>query len=245
VHEPHSTGAHYLSRLEKNMEQALNQMTETTVLLPDAATIECAISALSGVCGARVVLGAHAINEVHVLATPRRAPKKIIRDIESVLLVQYGYRIDYRRISLAQVAATDVPARDQVALGAVEQVRTPHGTFISVELVDGQHPYVGTYPLHENEADAAAKATVAALNALFAPAAPLAVRGVQCATIGMRPVVTVCATYNATEHVLGSAFVGHSVATAAARAVLAATDHHLAEWLQAHMTPVLAKMVGA
>lgn len=164
------------------MERALNEMAENSVLLPDAATIERAVGALSGVCGARVVLGANVINEVHVLATPRRAPKKIIRDIESLLLVQYGYRVDYRRISLAQVAATDGPVRERVALRGVEQVRTPHGTFVAVELVDGQHPYVGTHLLHENEADAAANATIAALNALFAPAAPLAVRGVQCAT---------------------------------------------------------------
>jgi len=69
----------------------------------------------------------------------------------------YGYRVDYRRISLAQVAATDVPTRDRVAPGGVEQVRTPHGTFIAVELVDWQHPYVGTHPLHENDVDAAAR----------------------------------------------------------------------------------------
>lgn len=227
------------------MERALNEMTENTALLPDAGSIERAIGALSGVCGARVVLGVNAIKEVHVLATPRRAPKKIIRDIESLLLVQYGYRVDYRRISLAQIAATDVPMRDRVALGRVEQIRTPHGTFMAVELVDGQHPYVGTHPLHENEADAAAKATVAALNALFAPAAPLAVQGVQCATIGMRPIVTVWATYNATEHLLGSAFVGHAVATATARAVLDAINRRLTDWLVDHTTTVLAETVGA
>jgi hypothetical protein len=227
------------------MEQALKENTENTVLLPDAGSIERAIGALSGVCGARVVLGANAINEVHVLATPRRAPKKIIRDIESLLLVQYGYRVDYRRISLAQIAATDVPAHGQVALGSVEQIRTPHGTFVTVELFDGQRSYNGTHALDNDEAHAAANATIAALNALFVPAAPLAVRGVQCATIGMRPVVTVCVAYNVTEQVLGSAFVGHSVATAMAHAVLAATDHHLAEWLHAHMTSVFARMIGA
>ena len=229
------------------MSHALNETDRLTGSgLPDASIIERAISALSGVCGSRVVMQEGSeIKELHVLASSRRAPKKIIRDIESLLLVQYGYRIDYRRISLAQVTDASQPQVDRLALGRVEQIRTPQGRFIEAALVDGQQTYRATYPLGNDAAYAAGKATVAALNALFAPAAPLDLRGVQCSTIGMRQVVTVYVMYKDTEHLLGTAFVRGSVAAATARAVLAATNRRLNEWVQEHTPLLFADTVGA
>jgi hypothetical protein len=231
------------------MSNALNEMPlhgTPGAVLPDAATIESALSMLPDVCGSRVVVEAGAgIKELHVIAAPRRAPKKIIRDIESLLLVQYSYRIDYRRISLAQIGDGGSAPRDHVTLGRVDQTRTAQGEFVEVELFDGQHPFHGSCQLEGDPAYAAGVATVSALNELFVSAAPLTLCGVQCSIIGMRHVVTVYVKYNETEHLLGTAFVRSSIAAATARAVLAATNRRMSDWVQSHSPVGIAGMVAA
>jgi hypothetical protein len=200
--------------------------------LPDASAIEEALHAIPGVRGVRVIKAADSeIGEIHVVATPRRSPKKIVRDIESFLMVQYAYRVDYRRISLVQ--AIDAAPVDRLTLGRVTQVQQPEGLFIEVELLNGEQRYLGSAALNDDPAFAASMATVGALNALFAPRAPLNIGGVECTTLGAKHVVIAYVIYQETslEHVLGTTFIRNSVAEAAARAVLAATNRRLAGWL--------------
>jgi hypothetical protein len=67
--------------------------------------IENLISGLTGVLSARVVvtpLGE--VSEVHVLTRSGIQPKQVARNIESALMAQLGFRIDYRKISVAQTA---------------------------------------------------------------------------------------------------------------------------------------------
>lgn len=48
-----------------------------------------------------------AIEEIHVLTTTERAPKQIVRDVESALLAQWNLRVDHKRISVAQIVADE------------------------------------------------------------------------------------------------------------------------------------------
>ena len=67
--------------------------------------IENLITGLTGVLSARVVvtpLGE--VSEVHVLTSSDIQPKQVARNIESALMAQLGFRIDYRKISVAQTA---------------------------------------------------------------------------------------------------------------------------------------------
>ena len=67
--------------------------------------IENLISGLTGVLSARVVvtpLGE--VSEVHVLTRSGIQPKQVARNIESALMAQLGFRVDYRKISVAQTA---------------------------------------------------------------------------------------------------------------------------------------------
>jgi len=66
--------------------------------------MERAVRQIRGVYDAHVVLGpTESIDEIHVIASPLRKPKQVVRDIESMLLVSFGIRVDYRRISLVQM----------------------------------------------------------------------------------------------------------------------------------------------
>ena len=63
--------------------------------------LEGAINQVQGVVANRVVPGEKGgLSEIHVMASTERAPKQIVRDIESLLFVKFGFRVDYRKISL-------------------------------------------------------------------------------------------------------------------------------------------------
>lgn len=70
----------------------------------NASSLEQQLSQVRGVIGARILYdAAHRISEVHVMSNGQRKAKQIIRDIESIIFVQLGQRLDHRKISLAQV----------------------------------------------------------------------------------------------------------------------------------------------
>lgn len=218
----------------------------TAVSLPDTAMIEETLLTISGVRGARIVRATDTdIGEVHIIASPRRSPKKIVRDIESVLVVRFAYRIDYRRISLVQIA--DAGTIDRVTLGRVEEIQQPDGMYIEVDLLNGMQRFTGRAALSDDPAADAARATVLALNGLFAPQSPLELAGVQCTTFGLRQVITTYVTYQdaSLEHVLGTTFVRGSMAEAAARSVLAATNRRLAGWIPDQRQVAADQLVAA
>src|ERR1041384_5005166 len=67
--------------------------------------VENLITGLTGILSARVVvtpLGE--VSEVHVLTRSDMAPKQVVRNIESALMAQLGFKIDHRKISVAQTA---------------------------------------------------------------------------------------------------------------------------------------------
>ena len=82
-------------------------MSSQNILLPEQVQ-ECQdlLNQLSCVLYTRFVLAADgSIAELHVLAGRARAPKQIVRDIQSALLARYGIEIDYKVISVAQIDA--------------------------------------------------------------------------------------------------------------------------------------------
>lgn len=126
-------------------------------LLPE---LEEAIRRLPGVRAASVVTGPDARpTEVHVLASPDKAAKQVVRDVQSLALVQLDIDLDHRMISVVQlddndpslqsrgsVAADDGRAGDR-SRPAVEciGVRTRAGVVeVEVQLRGRLHLFVGT-----------------------------------------------------------------------------------------------------
>ena len=66
--------------------------------------IEKSINKLNGVLFSKIVLAENQeIREIHIITKDFYSPKKITRDIESLLAAKYNISIDYRKISIAQV----------------------------------------------------------------------------------------------------------------------------------------------
>lgn len=89
--------------------------------------LEREINSLEGVTISRVLSTGAEIDEIHVIAPRDRIPKKVVRDIESLLLVKFGIRVDHRKISVVQTGAerlpSPMPSRPQI----LEIVKTGTG----------------------------------------------------------------------------------------------------------------------
>lgn len=56
-----------------------------------------------GVRNARVV-GVESPSEIHIVATPERSPKQVVRDVQSLASAGFGLTIDHRIVSVVQLA---------------------------------------------------------------------------------------------------------------------------------------------
>jgi len=87
--------------------------------------IEGALSQVAEIRAARVVTSATgAIDEIHVLALPSKAPKQLVRDIESTLQAAFGIAIDHKKISIAQLGQENVPQIDSAKVQARAQIKS-------------------------------------------------------------------------------------------------------------------------
>jgi hypothetical protein len=72
--------------------------------------IEESLAQVAEIRAARVVTSpAGTIEEIHVLALPSKAPKQLVRDIESTLMAAFGIAVDHKKISIAQLGHESVP----------------------------------------------------------------------------------------------------------------------------------------
>ena len=96
-----------MTRSEKMAEKTVGTFSSPE---KDSPKAEQEIRGLAGVLSCRVVTNPDGrILEIHVVASPERHPKQIIRDIETVLFATFGVRIDHKKVSVAQVPASPEP----------------------------------------------------------------------------------------------------------------------------------------
>ena len=60
------------------------------------------IQELDGVVSCNLT-GAEEIEEIHIIADKKRDPKRIVRDVETVCLVNKDFKIDHKKISIARI----------------------------------------------------------------------------------------------------------------------------------------------
>jgi hypothetical protein len=78
----------------------------TLRLLPE---LEDSLRQIPGITAASVVTGPDAVpTEVHVLASPGKPAKQVVRDVQSMALARYDIDIDHRIVSVVQIADEQV-----------------------------------------------------------------------------------------------------------------------------------------
>jgi hypothetical protein len=207
----------------------------------DLMAVEREICRLPDVSVARLVAdGAGRIVEVHIIATPNKHPKQIVRDVQSVALAEFGLEIDRRVVSVVQLGDGDLslPVDERAEFrpsivsiqaetnGLRSLVRVTLGND-SGEAVGNASGSIATTARHR----LVANATVDALRRLDPAAECLDVEHAQVVRVGASDVAVVTIVFVAppTEQVVsGSAIVrANHEADAVARAVLDATNRRL------------------
>jgi hypothetical protein len=95
----------------------------TLRLLPE---LEDSLRQIPGVKAASVVTGPDAVpTEVHVLASPGKAAKQVVRDVQSLALARYDIDIDHRIVSVVQIGDDEVSVVDESSPAAPESQTEP------------------------------------------------------------------------------------------------------------------------
>jgi hypothetical protein len=217
----------------------------TLRLLPQ---LEEALRQIPGVRAASVVTGPDAVpTEVHVLASPGKAAKQVVRDVQSLAMARYDIDIDHRIVSVVQIGE-DEPSLEVVrpdveedeepstrpAIAAI-MVRSSGGLIeASVSLSVGDTVFEGRAEGaagHSHRARLVAMATLDAVHELLGQ--PCEVESSVVLPVGGRDVAVTILTMmvpRAGEQVLtGSAAVRGDEADAVARSVLAALNRQLSD----------------
>lgn len=119
-----------------------------------AEQIEDTVRQLKDVVSVRAVLGPSGrVDELHVLVSPKRAPKQVARDIESAVRAHLDFILDYKKISIAQVQGRAPLAGGSAGLprlGFSDVALTVNGSRAeaTVHLLRGDAMYTGTATGH-------------------------------------------------------------------------------------------------
>ena len=217
-------------------------------LLPE---LEDALRHIQGVKAASVVTGPDAVpTEVHVLASPGKPAKQIVRDVQSLALARYDIDIDHRIVSVVQMGDDDVRAPEEAPGSAIDlsvtsdetiarpaiaaiMVRSGKGeTEASVTLAAGDQLFEGNSQGPAGQAHRARLVAIATLDALAELLGqPCEVESSSIVATGTREVAMTVLTMivpRTGEQVLtGCAVVRGDEADAVARSVLAALNRQL------------------
>jgi len=103
----------------------------TLRLRPD---FEAALRQIQGVRAASVVTtGTGVPSEIHILAATGKAPKQVVRDVQSLAMARFDLDIDHRIVSVVQLDESDLePAKAPVA-PATDEVAPNHDHDVDVE----------------------------------------------------------------------------------------------------------------
>ncbi len=202
----------------------------------DEAAVEQLIGQIRGVLAVRVVAdGQGQIDEVHVVGTPERSAKAMVRDVESILYVRGGVRVDHRKISLVQIAETTIqPLLPRVALLDVAQSGEDELSGMLVTLGMGELRVQGAGRARPGHPAApawlAGYATTHALDQLIGGRGQFHLENVQRRDFGALPVYLAhltLTTDEGMEMLLGISVLRDDEPAAVARAILDAVNRRL------------------
>lgn len=199
----------------------------------DPAGLEQLIYLVRGIQAARVVTSENGtIDEIHVVGLPGRSAKQMVRDIESILYVRGGVRLDHRKVSVVQL--DEGSAQRQAPRVLLLGVRREQGAEqVAVTLGLRGRKAVGVCATSEDEAEtllAVAHATIKAIDELVGAGAGLQIEQIALQRFGT---LEVClshlslATDSGLETLLGISMLREDVVTTTARSVLDAINRPL------------------
>lgn len=199
----------------------------------DILAFENVINKIDGVINSKVICDGDNIIELHVLANYSRAPKQIVRDIESSLIASFNYRIDRRVISIAQIHTEDTKKIRRVKLSGVTLSTSGNDLDCTVKLVVDDDEYSHTLSAvktSSNRRRIVAESTIKALERIIGKDSVFDVQDVllhNARDVNFAAVVVNIVADEKEETLIGTALVKNDVSEAIARASLDALNRKL------------------
>lgn len=210
--------------------------SSSMAMLPSASDTEFTLGQVEGVLASRVVLSQdRKISEIHIVTSTARKPKQIVRDIETLIYVKHGFKVDYRKISLVQLsdeqllriplARLIIHQATEEDLGGQKRVR--------VEIRGGGKTVVGeAYEKIDNPTpfQTAARATIDAIEKLIGQYVNVHLENTATLRLDSREIILViltCLVENSEEVFVGASFVRGDPVESAARATLDALNRRI------------------
>lgn len=188
------------------------------------------LSRLTTVDAVRVVGDNGQITEVHVLASPGKPPKQVVRDVQSLAMASFGIAIDRRVVSVVQIESDELVRSDRAAVTDITE--TPEGarTRVSVSLTWKNERFVGeslgpSGPTSRMRL--VGEATLTALERATSDETAFALASLEVPVIGSRAVAVaqiVMVTGGEERLLVGCALAGTDQTQAAVRSVLDAVN---------------------
>lgn len=201
----------------------------------DPAAIEQLVSQVRGVLAVRVVNDEQGqIAEVHVVGTPERSPKAMVRDVESLLFVRGGVRVSHRKISLVQLEEGYIQAEPlRIQLVNITQTNDdPPAVHVTLALGEQHIQGIGTKRPDHDDAPLvlAGYATIHALNQMIGSHGQFRVEQVQRQPLGALAVCLAQLSFENDEGIetfIGVSMIHDNELMSAARAILDAVNRRL------------------
>ncbi len=191
----------------------------------------CRLPAIDAV---RIVNDRDRISEVHVLASPAKPAKQVVRDIQSLAMARFGIGIDRRAISVVQLSEENRGTEgDRPVITSIQEYPEGVSTSVKVTLTWNGEQYVGqsTGPAASSaRLRIIGEATLRALEEVLGGTPPLALDSVAATNVGTQPVIVAqVVSMRGTEEdvAVGSALVRGDEAEAVVRAVLDALNRRI------------------
>jgi len=190
---------------------------------------------LPGVEAARVIIDGDSVTEVHIVSSLDKAPKQVVRDVQTLAQAAYSLALDRRVVSVVQLPESALSEGDRpVVVDVLELIDGAH-TKVSVTLAWQGESLVGMVEGAAGEASRhrlIAEATVAALRQALQQDTAFGVTSIDLVTLGGRriAVAQVVIVSDGNERLMvGSALVNGDPGRAIVRAVLDALNRHIPE----------------
>jgi len=191
------------------------------------------INKINGVISTKIIHQDNDIQEMHILANTLRSPKQIVRDIESILLTTFDYRIDRKVISIAQIETDDSDPIKRIKFGGISLDVQSNVVECKVKLLYEEQEFFVTQvgiKTAANRKKIVAKATIDAVEKILGQTFIFDVQDVISTTnrdITFISVLVNMVINESEETMVGSAIVKNDINEAIAKATLAAINRRV------------------
>lgn len=193
------------------------------------------IKQIRDVISVNIVVGENGvIEEVHVLAEDTRNAKQLVRDIETLLRVEYGIDLDHKKISVVQLNREQKFFQGKrLKFSAIQYSLSGMQMEAMVELTSAKRNCQGKSAgvnSRINRLRLFAEATLQALSSFIEPGCSVMLDDVAHYSLGNRNFVSAALTYvqgPVEENLLGSALIRHDEKEAVVRATLSALNRRI------------------